>query len=185
MDLFQKMHGLTGSKSVSVPSEHKFWKTQPVLGLDAKAESERIAGQLVVLTDSSGVPRSPESGPLEEKKLTDVQKEPYTMMTGYKWDTIDMTDAKQVTRARLVTLCYVARPDIAHLTSRSAPYQVEEVYQLLSNHYVEDDDAQFRFDYSRDFLTWCVLLLPSVLPLLVDDIWCTARSLVWRMCALR
>lgn len=32
--------------------------------------------------------------------------------------------------------------------------QVDEVYTLLSNHYVEDDDSQFRFDYSREFLQW-------------------------------
>jgi glycylpeptide N-tetradecanoyltransferase len=28
------------------------------------------------------------------------------------------------------------------------------VYELLTNHYVEDDDGSFRFDYSIDFLRW-------------------------------
>ena len=32
----------------------------------------------------------------------------------------------------------------------------EEVYQLLTNNYVEDDDAMFRFDYSRAFLKWAL-----------------------------
>ena len=32
----------------------------------------------------------------------------------------------------------------------------EEVYQLLTHNYVEDDDAMFRFDYSRAFLTWAL-----------------------------
>jgi len=32
--------------------------------------------------------------------------------------------------------------------------QVDEVYKLLSENYVEDDDNMFRFDYSRDFLRW-------------------------------
>ena len=32
----------------------------------------------------------------------------------------------------------------------------DEVYQLLTNNYVEDDDAMFRFDYSRPFLTWAL-----------------------------
>lgn len=36
--------------------------------------------------------------------------------------------------------------------------QLKEVYELLSGHYVEDDDASFRFKYSAEFLKWCVLL---------------------------
>jgi len=32
--------------------------------------------------------------------------------------------------------------------------EVQEVYELLSGHYVEDDDAAFRFKYSASFLKW-------------------------------
>jgi glycylpeptide N-tetradecanoyltransferase len=32
----------------------------------------------------------------------------------------------------------------------------EEVYQLLTHNYVEDDDAMFRFDYSKPFLAWAL-----------------------------
>jgi glycylpeptide N-tetradecanoyltransferase len=32
----------------------------------------------------------------------------------------------------------------------------EEVYQLLTHNYVEDDDAMFRFDYSKEFLAWAL-----------------------------
>lgn len=32
--------------------------------------------------------------------------------------------------------------------------QLEEVYELLSGHYVEDDEAMFRFNYSVSFLNW-------------------------------
>jgi len=32
--------------------------------------------------------------------------------------------------------------------------QVKELYELLTMNYVEDDDAQFRFDYSAEFLKW-------------------------------
>ena len=35
--------------------------------------------------------------------------------------------------------------------------KVDELYDLLSNHYVEDDDAMFRFNYSSSFLNWSVL----------------------------
>jgi len=34
---------------------------------------------------------------------------------------------------------------------------LEEVYQLLVRNYVEDTDAMFRFDYSKDFLRWALL----------------------------
>ncbi|KAJ1906322.1 glycylpeptide N-tetradecanoyltransferase, partial [Tieghemiomyces parasiticus] len=33
---------------------------------------------------------------------------------------------------------------------------MKELYELLTNNYVEDDDAMFRFDYSADFLTWAL-----------------------------
>ena len=34
--------------------------------------------------------------------------------------------------------------------------EIAEVYNLLSNHYVEDDDAQFRFSYSESFFNWAL-----------------------------
>lgn len=30
------------------------------------------------------------------------------------------------------------------------------MYTLLTENYVEDDDNMFRFDYSKEFLEWCV-----------------------------
>jgi glycylpeptide N-tetradecanoyltransferase len=32
--------------------------------------------------------------------------------------------------------------------------QIQEVYTLLYGHYVEDDEAMFRFNYSLSFLKW-------------------------------
>jgi glycylpeptide N-tetradecanoyltransferase len=32
---------------------------------------------------------------------------------------------------------------------------MDEIYNLLTENYVEDDDNMFRFDYSREFLAWC------------------------------
>lgn len=34
--------------------------------------------------------------------------------------------------------------------------QVNEVYELLTNHYVEDNDAMFRFNYSASFINWAL-----------------------------
>lgn len=36
--------------------------------------------------------------------------------------------------------------------------QLKELYTLLNENYVEDDDNMFRFDYSPEFLQWWVLL---------------------------
>ena len=33
-------------------------------------------------------------------------------------------------------------------------FQLKELYTLLNENYVEDDDNMFRFDYSPDFLRW-------------------------------
>jgi hypothetical protein len=35
-------------------------------------------------------------------------------------------------------------------------FQLKELYELLSANYVEDDDASFRFQYTAEFLQWCV-----------------------------
>lgn len=37
-----------------------------------------------------------------------------------------------------------------------APRTFQEVYTLLSENYVEDDDNMFRFDYSKEFLRWAL-----------------------------
>ena len=42
--------------------------------------------------------------------------------------------------------------------------QLEEVYELLTNHYVEDEEAMFRFNYSVSFLNWCVSQSQHALP---------------------
>ena len=34
--------------------------------------------------------------------------------------------------------------------------QVEELHELLSNHYVEDDDESFRFNYTVPFMKWAL-----------------------------
>ena len=39
------------------------------------------------------------------------------------------------------------------------PSQLRELYELLSGHYVEDDDASFRFQYSAEFLSWYAIIL--------------------------
>ena len=58
-------------------------------------------------------------GPIKEIKIEEVDKNPSPMYPGFEWVTMDLEDEKQL----------------------------DEVYELLTNHYVEDKDATFRFKY--------------------------------------
>eukprot|EP00731_Ephydatia_muelleri_P009223 Em0004g1561a len=81
--------------------------------------------------DTQPVPKLVEkvtdSGPLEPAK-DDVRQEPLSLPNNFKWDDIDLEN----------------------------PSQLDEVYTLLNENYVEDDDNMFRFDYSRPFLQWAL-----------------------------
>ena len=68
--------------------------------------------------------------PIEVKTVDQVQQEPYKLPAQYNWSDIDLNDEAVI----------------------------EEVYNLLVENYVEDDDAMFRFDYSKEFLKWALLL---------------------------
>lgn len=60
--------------------------------------------------------------------LQEVRAEPYTMPPGFAWCTMDVNDDAQM----------------------------DEIYRLLFENYVEDDDNMFRFDYSPAFLRWAL-----------------------------
>lgn len=57
-----------------------------------------------------------------------LRKDPYTLPPGYHWDTLNLDD----------------------------PLVLKELYVLLNENYVEDDDNMFRFDYSPEFLRWAL-----------------------------
>jgi len=68
-------------------------------------------------------------------KIEDVPKEPVPLPTGFQWVTVDIKN----------------------------PTQLQEMFKLLEDNYVEDDDNMFRFDYSVEFLRWA-LLVPGNYP---------------------
>ncbi|KAL8393194.1 hypothetical protein RB595_003118 [Gaeumannomyces hyphopodioides] len=74
-------------------------------------------------------PAPVEDGPIKVQKVEDIPKEPPKMMDGFEWSTPDLTD----------------------------PTQAKEVYELLNGHYVEDDEAMFRFNYSTSVLKWAMM----------------------------
>lgn len=67
--------------------------------------------------------------PIEAKTIEDVPKKPYNLIDSFEWSEVDVTDDSQL----------------------------EEAYRLLNENYVEDGEAMFRFDYSREFLRWALL----------------------------
>ncbi|XP_044494888.1 glycylpeptide N-tetradecanoyltransferase 1-like [Mangifera indica] len=68
-------------------------------------------------------------GPIEPPRpLSEVKKEPYNLPNLYEWTTCDMNSEE---------ICV-------------------EVYNLLANNYVEDEENMFRFIYSKEFLRWAL-----------------------------
>ncbi|XP_036763938.1 glycylpeptide N-tetradecanoyltransferase 2 isoform X2 [Manis pentadactyla] len=66
-------------------------------------------------------------GAIEADK-DNVRQEPYSLPQGFMWDTLDLGNAEVL----------------------------KELYTLLNENYVEDDDNMFRFDYSPEFLLWAL-----------------------------
>jgi glycylpeptide N-tetradecanoyltransferase len=75
-----------------------------------------------------GQAQLPEGPIVPNKPKEEIRAEPYNMPPGFEWSTVDITE----------------------------PGQKQELYTLLANNYVEDDDALFRFDYSKEFLEWAL-----------------------------
>jgi len=94
--------------------------------------------------DTQPVPKMGEKivevGKIEADKKV-VRQEPYSLPGMFEWSVLDLNNE----------------------------LQLEELYQLLTNHYVEDDD--FRFDYSAEFLKW-ILQPPSY----IQDWHCGVRA---------
>lgn len=79
------------------------------------------------------VPKFDSKEPIEEGpfKIIDVEKvpkEPGALLPGFEWVTMDLTRDEEI----------------------------QELFSLLYGHYVEDDEAMFRFNYSESFLKWYV-----------------------------
>jgi len=58
-----------------------------------------------------------------------IQKDPYPLQAGFQWANVDLKNEDEL----------------------------KELYKLLSENYVEDDDNMFRFAYSPEFLRWALL----------------------------
>jgi len=93
---------------------------------------------------------SDENGPIDaEKTVAEVKQDPFQMPNGFHWCSVNVND----------------------------PAELSEVYTLLTENYVEDDENMFRFDYSREFLLWA-LTPPGYLVDLHVGVRTTANKLV-------
>ncbi|XP_057651343.1 glycylpeptide N-tetradecanoyltransferase [Diorhabda carinulata] len=63
-----------------------------------------------------------------DKEPSEIREEPYSLPDGFKWDTLNLDE----------------------------PLVLKELYTLLNENYVEDDDCMFRFDYQPEFLKWAL-----------------------------
>ncbi|XP_005089639.1 glycylpeptide N-tetradecanoyltransferase 2 [Aplysia californica] len=63
-----------------------------------------------------------------DKTPEEIRQEPLSLPGGFTWDTLDISE----------------------------PLILKELYTLLNENYVEDDDNMFRFDYSPEFLQWAL-----------------------------
>lgn len=69
-------------------------------------------------------------GPILPSKIcrAAAKAEPEKLLDGFEWCLVDLDNDKEL----------------------------EELYELLDNHYVEDTDGSFRFKYSKQFLSWAL-----------------------------
>lgn len=63
---------------------------------------------------------------IELVNQNEIRQEPYSLPDQFLWDTLNLED----------------------------PLVLKELYTLLNENYVEDDDSMFRFDYQPHFLKW-------------------------------
>ncbi|KAJ7680973.1 N-myristoyl transferase [Mycena polygramma] len=95
------------------------------------------------------VPQIGEGPPLEDgyiepsKPREEVRQEPYPLPKDFEWSTVDISDPTQASQYSLVA-------------ALSHTIQNKEVYDLLSMHYVEDDGATLRFQYTAEYLQWAL-----------------------------
>jgi glycylpeptide N-tetradecanoyltransferase len=106
--------------------------------VDGERRADPNAGKQHAFWSTQPVPQLNEQGldamdgggePIETKAVADVRTSPLALIPTFEWSDVDVTDDAQL----------------------------EEAYQLLNLHYVEDGEQMFRFDYSRAFLRWALM----------------------------
>mmetsp|Transcript_7173 Transcript_7173/g.17840 ORF Transcript_7173/g.17840 Transcript_7173/m.17840 type:complete len:533 (+) Transcript_7173:171-1769(+) len=121
------------SASADQEKRHAFWDTQPMLiNTDENDDEKPKKSKAKAITDAKDISDQPDprwhKPIIPDKPQSELRQDPYNMPKGFEWSEVNIAD----------------------------PAQRTEVYDLLYQNYVEDDECMFRFDYSRDFLTWAL-----------------------------
>jgi len=100
---------------------------------ESALEKEKASKKHFEFWDTQPVPKLDDKISLHtnesvEGDKQDIRQEPFSLPPGFEWDTLDLGDEDQL----------------------------KELYTLLNENYVEDDDNMFRFDYSPTFLSWAL-----------------------------
>jgi len=95
---------------------------------NATTKSKAAKSSTLPTTANTNIPEDQHKPIIPDKLPSELRQEPYNMPKGFEW-------------------CQVSITNPTHLT---------EVYNLLYQNYVEDDECMFRFDYSKDFLLWAL-----------------------------
>jgi glycylpeptide N-tetradecanoyltransferase len=74
------------------------------------------------------VPKGTNEPIQQNKPVEEIRQQPLNLPDGFKWDDVDLNNKDNLL----------------------------ELYTLLNENYVEDDDNMFRFDYSPEFLRWAL-----------------------------
>lgn len=136
--------GAGGSRPPNVNDMHALMEQLRLAGVDvsqlpniptAPRELEEARTRSFQFWSTQPVPQMDEMVPadvncaIEENiPLDKVRQEPYSLPNGFRWSNVDLNDEEQL----------------------------NELYNLLTKNYVEDDDSMFRFDYSAPFLKWAL-----------------------------
>ncbi|KAI0170533.1 acyl-CoA N-acyltransferase [Pestalotiopsis sp. NC0098] len=125
----------TGSNDLSSATEAlKRLKLQEIMtGLAASGKNAKDMGAYKFWSTQPvpnfGEEQKFEDGPIKIQTLDKVPKEPPPLVAGFEWCDMDISN----------------------------PKENEEVRELLQGHYVEDDEALFRFNYSYSILKWAMM----------------------------
>jgi glycylpeptide N-tetradecanoyltransferase len=120
-----------GSSASSAAEALKKLKLEDIMtGLAASGKNVKDMGSYK-FWGTQPVPKFGETGEIKEGPLKEIDpalvpKEPGPLVDGFEWVTMDLLDDEQL----------------------------QEVFELLYGHFVEDDEGMFRFNYSKSFLRW-------------------------------
>ncbi|KKK25234.1 peptide N-myristoyl transferase (Nmt1) [Aspergillus rambellii] len=129
--LRNELSGLDKDKAVEALRKMDIAELLTGLSLGGKNKKDMAAYKF---WQTQPVPRfddagSATGGPIKMIDPEKVSKEPVPLIEGFEWTTLDLTNETEL----------------------------QELWDLLTYHYVEDDNAMFRFRYSQSFLHWALM----------------------------